>query len=314
VSGLVVSTIRPPDSGISELVIQTPRLQPSSPATVAALAVDALRAEALLTPKPGLVDGNGPGSHQDMNLAMLLTSAESLFDAFTELACIDARHLDDQTLRDQIGVIGRHGEAAMLEATGGVNTHRGALWTLGLLLTAAQSATTEPEVFDRAAALARTPDSVTGPVPSSHGQRAVRTYGVPGAVGEAAAGFPSISRVALPTMRAALNRGESTDRARLRALLALIATVEDTCILHRGGTQGLRWIQRSARRVESAHCFDNALRRFAADAQRRRLSPGGSGDLLAGMIFVHSLDRPGVPAKPTPIHERAVLEFSHADL
>lgn len=193
----------------------------------------------------------------------------------------------------------------MLEATGGVNTHRGALWTVGLLATAAGAATSESEVFRIAGLLASTPDSAGRPSSSSHGQTAARNHGVSGAVGEAAAGFPQIREVALPTLRSFLADGETVERAHLRALLALVATLNDTCVLHRGGASGLRWLQSSARRVQQARHFDSALVRFAARTRRRRLSPGGSADLLSGAIFVDSLSLlPSVAPK----------EHAHADV
>ncbi|RFA08116.1 hypothetical protein B7R54_01960 [Subtercola boreus] len=268
-----------------------PGIEPATlePAALARLAVDAIASEALLTPKPGLVDGNGRGSHDDMNLQMLLRSSEALLPTFEGLAGLGQQQLSRQQLRDRVGVLGRSGEGAMLQATDGVNTHRGALWAVGLLVTAAASSATEDETLARAAELAATADSAGPPPRSSHGQKALRAHGVSGAVGEAVAGFPHIVDVALPALRSSLGRGESVERARLRTLLALIATVDDTCVLHRGGAAGLRWMQRSARRAESAPDFDHALRAFSDEADRRRLSPGGSADLLAGAIFLDSL-------------------------
>lgn len=284
------------DSGTSDAVNLTPNV-------IAALAVDALRREALLTPKPGLVDRDGPGSHADMTLTMLLDSADSLFATFAALAEAGMEEPIGQSLRDRVGVLGRTGEARMLESTGGVNTHRGALWTVGLLATAAGATTSETEMFRITGNLARIPDSAGRPSSSSHGQTATRMYGVSGAVGEAAAGFPHIREAGLPALRSSLAAGESRERAQQRSLLALVATLDDTCVLHRGGASGLRWIQASARRAEQARHFDAALVRFADRARRRRLSPGGSADLLSGSIFVESL---------SPVPSVAREEHAHA--
>lgn len=274
---------------------------------VAAAAVGALQAEALLTPKPGLVDRLGSGGHADMDLAMLLRSAQALHGTFVDLALVSSEGLPPQELRDRVGVLGRIGEATMLEATGGVNTHRGALWTVGLLVVAAATERSEAGVVGAAARLAAIPDSAGAPPPSSHGQRVVRRYDVGGAVGEAVAGFPHLTQVALPAMRGARAAGESEDRARLRALLALIATLDDTCVLHRGGARGLRWMQRAARSTTRARDFDGALRRFAARADAARLSPGGSADLLAAAVFLDDLARSREPAS-------APQELLHADV
>ncbi|GAA1444236.1 triphosphoribosyl-dephospho-CoA synthase [Leifsonia poae] len=293
----------------------TPTLSthPADPETLAALAVEAIREEALLTPKPGLVDRNGSGGHTDMDVSMLLRSADSLHETFIRLASLSQQDMDAQELRDRVGVLGRIGEATMLDATGGVNTHRGALWTIGLLITAAGRAETEAGIFRRAAALARTSDSAGAPAQSSNGQRAVRAFGVSGAVSEAAAGFPHITQVALPALRAGLRRGDTVELSRQRALVSLIASVDDTCILHRGGRSGLRWMQRAARRTLDGRRFDSALERFAHHADQRRLSPGGSADLLAGAIFVNSLHLPQTDSPVPLLQQVARQEALHAD-
>ncbi|HWT70690.1 MAG TPA: triphosphoribosyl-dephospho-CoA synthase, partial [Oxalicibacterium sp.] len=106
-------------------------------AHLATLAVQALIAEVTLTPKPGLVDLRGRGAHRDLDWPLMCDSASALHPAFQAMAVAGATIVDPQTLREELGRIGREGEAAMLRATRGVNTHRGAIWSLGLLLAAA---------------------------------------------------------------------------------------------------------------------------------------------------------------------------------
>ena len=105
---------------------------------LADLAVDALIDEADLSPKPALVDRRGNGAHTDLHLGLMHASALSLWPAFKEMAeaAVEIGEVDS-TLREAIGRIGREGEQAMLATTNGVNTHRGAIWALGLLVTAA---------------------------------------------------------------------------------------------------------------------------------------------------------------------------------
>lgn len=92
--------------------------------------------EARLSPKPGLVDSRGNGAHQDLNLALMERSARSLQPTFHALAEQSWRRPADIALRETVGRLGREGEAQMMLATGGVNTHRGAIWALGLLVSA----------------------------------------------------------------------------------------------------------------------------------------------------------------------------------
>lgn len=268
---------------------------------IAELAVAALRAEAELTPKPGLVDQRGRGAHTDMDVAMLHASADALRGAFADCAAVARRSPVTGDLRARIGVIGRVGETRMLTATDGVNTHRGALWALGLLSAGAAGGGVA-EAIDIAAQLAALPDPHVTP-PTSHGARARHRYGAAGAAGEARAGFPHVRGHALPALRAARGAGADESTARLEALLALMAHLDDTCVLHRGGTAGLRAVQSGARAVLEAGGIRTARGRqhlIALDRMclTRRLSPGGSGDLLAATLFLDALDeRTAVPCQ-----------------
>lgn len=265
---------------------------------VAELAVAALHEEVDLTPKPGLVDRRGAGAHTDMSRDMLHSSADALLTAFAECAHAAQELAIGPELRARVGVIGRAGEHAMLAVTGGVNTHRGALWALGLLSAAiGAGATSTHDATAYAAMLARIPDPAPGAVVRSHGAAVRRRFHVGGAPGEARSGFPHVVRYALPTLRRYPD-GDFTE-ARLDALLSLIAHLDDTCVLHRGGADGLAAVRSAAAAVlacggmrtsEGRQRF-SMLDRLCAT---HRLSPGGAGDLLAAALFLHELDRRSV--------------------
>lgn len=251
-------------------------------------AVTALHDEVDLTPKPGLVDRRGSGAHTDMTAALLHTSADALRPALRE-CCTAAEYIAvGPELRARLGVIGRDGERAMLTATGGVNTHRGALWALGLLAAAlGAGATGIDDVLATAAELARMPDpAAESRSEASHGTRAARRHGAEGARGQAQSGFPAVVQHGLPALRT----GSPID-----ALLAVMAHLDDTCLLHRGGADGLAAVQSAARAVIDAGgpATAEGRRRFAALDRLcavRRLSPGGSGDLLAVTFFLSTFD------------------------
>ncbi len=254
---------------------------------VAGLAVAALHAEIDLTPKPGLVDRRGPGAHHDMSAALLHDSADCLYAPLLECARAGAGLAAGTALRARIGIIGRTGEAAMLAITRGVNTHRGALWALGLLSTAVGAgAASTAEILATAAQLARIADPAAPPPTPSHGAIARRRYGATGALGQAQSGFPTVTEHGLPALRA----GGPT-----RALLALMAHLDDTCLLHRGGRAGLSDVQRAARAVLNGTGSFDDLDRLCAT---RGLSPGGSGDLLAVTLFLDALDGGSTLCKP----------------
>ena len=270
---------------------------------VADLAVHALLEEAVLTPKPALVDCRGGGAHNDMNLGMLFSSAQALHPTFRDLATRACGCAPSRRLREELAAIGRRGEAAMFAVTGGVNTHRGAIWALGLLTAAAVIAPADTPPADIAALAGRVasfPDRCA-PTEVSHGSLVTRRYGVAGARGEARRGFPNVVGVALPALRGTREAGHPERLARLDALMALIAHVDDTCLLHRGGHAALRAAQAGARAViavggNATVAGRRAARSLEMTLLRHNASPGGSADLLAAALFLDALDRPSAGA------------------
>ncbi|GAA4194672.1 triphosphoribosyl-dephospho-CoA synthase [Streptosporangium oxazolinicum] len=283
-----------------------------SAALLAGLAVRALGQEARLSPKPGLADRRGRGAHDDMDLPLLLASARALRPTFRSIAETAERTAAGIGLREELGRLGRAGEAAMLRVTRGVNTHRGALWALGLLVAGAVGATGEREAVGRAARLAALPDRHLPAGAPSHGERARRRHGVRGARGEAEAAFPHVVEVALPRLRRARAAGLAEEVARLDALLAVMSLLDDTCVLHRGGPEGLRVVRSGAERVlaeggaGTAHGHA-ALVELDERCVARRLSPGGSADLLAAALFLDMVPWPGHAVRGTSVAERKVL-------
>jgi triphosphoribosyl-dephospho-CoA synthase len=261
---------------------------------LADLAVDALIDEADLSPKPALVDRRGNGAHTDLHLGLMHASALSLWSAFKEMAeaAIECGEIG-LPLREAVGRIGREGEQAMLATTGGVNTHRGAIWALGLLVTAAAL---EPagSITLRAARLALL-DDCYAPRPLSHGAQVAQRYGARGAREEAQLGFPSVVQRALPQLKRSRAAGHGEQNARLDALLAIMTRLADTCVLYRAGEDGLRTMQLGAQAVLDAGGS-------ASLAGRRRLheldeqlialnaSPGGAADLLATCLFIDRIE------------------------
>lgn len=275
-------------------------------------AVAALVGEALLTPKPALVDRRGSGAHADLDLGAMLRSAASLRGTFDAIAARAAGERPGPTLREDLAAIGRDGERTMLAATGGSNAHRGAIWSVGLLVAGAAMDPARPaprEIAARAAALARQPDRLAPPL-RTNGARACARHGVGGARGEAAGGFPHVIAVGLPALWRARRAGVPEESARLDALLAIMSSLDDTCLLHRGGPAALEAARRGARRVldvggASTTRGRRALLRLDEALLARNASPGGSADCLAAVLFLDRLCGPlGAPPGPAPRRPR----------
>ncbi|MFC7395321.1 triphosphoribosyl-dephospho-CoA synthase [Scopulibacillus cellulosilyticus] len=263
---------------------------------IAQLAVMSLVDEADLTPKPGLVDRNSSGSHSDMTIETMHRSAYALKDTFVKMAEVSFYQKPSQQLREQLAEIGRYGEQDMFKATGGVNTHKGAIWSLGLLASAAAingPNVTAWQITQTAGAIARYPDRKS-PKQATNGKKVRHRYGVPGAVGEAQQGFPHIMIYALPALKKAREKGASERHAKLDALLSLMASLDDTCILHRGGKEALSITKAGARAVLKAGGSLTPAGMKALSFLDEKLvsinaSPGGSADLLAAAIFLDRL-------------------------
>jgi triphosphoribosyl-dephospho-CoA synthase len=278
------------------LMVKTPGgprlLPPFSPAQAA---VQALIAEAELTPKPALVDRRGNGAHDDLTLELLVRSAQALGATFDLVAEAARDAAVDVALRKRLGAIGRDAECTMLEQTRGVNTHRGAIWSLGLLVAGhASTGSRDSRAIARVAAqIAALPD-VTA-VTDSHGVRACERFGVRGARGEAQAGFPHVLNCALPALRAARARGARESVARVDALLAIMTSLDDTCLLHRGGRTALHAARTGAAAVIRAGGVGEAAGMDAFAALEATLiglyaSPGGAADILAAALFLDSIE------------------------
>jgi triphosphoribosyl-dephospho-CoA synthase len=301
--------------------------RPTDPCTLlATLARKALIAEAELTPKPGLVDRRGSGAHTDLSLPLMICSAFAI-EPFIRLMAFQAMNEPPSPrLRATLAATGRAAETAMLRATNGTNTHKGAIWTLGLLAAAATGRDELPLIRGRDNAthkltandIARTAGLIASfedPYESapnaerqtpnaerqtsnglSHGQIVAQKFGVPGARGEAISGFPHIIEVGLPMLRARRSAHAPESIARLDALVAIMTELTDTCLLYRGGRLALQAAQQGATAVLTAGGAGTPLGRkrlLALDHQLLHLgvSPGGSADLLAGTLFLDAIER-----------------------
>jgi triphosphoribosyl-dephospho-CoA synthase len=268
------------------------------PVLLGALARQALIAEAELTPKPGLVDRRGSGAHTDLSLDVMRRSALAIEPFICRMAFQAANEDPSARLRAILAGTGRAAETAMLHVTNGSNAHRGAIWSLGLL---AASASINQYSLD-AFAIARTAAEIASfddshvSTRTSHGQTVAKRFGVSGARGEAMEGFPHVIDVGLPMLRARRAARARERIARLDALLSIMAELDDTCLLYRGGEAALRTAKNGAATVIRGGGAGSSLGRRRLRMMDLRLielgvSPGGSADLLAATLFLDAIER-----------------------
>lgn len=259
-----------------------------SPATVphliASLAVAALRSEIDVTPKPGLVDRHDSGAHTDMDHALMSRSIDALHPYFLRLARMGYGEVLPQA--GDLAEVGKEGEAAMLRATSGVNTHRGALFAVGLAVTAAahcyytRSTVTPQELRTCIMELA----GGFAPPEQTHGWEVRSRYGVGGASAHARAGYPGLFSRWLPFY----SEHRDDENADLKTLLAIMTELDDTNIYFRCGPEAVAKVKQEAGALLenfSVSALEDMNRRFSAE----RISPGGAADMLSLTILIYSL-------------------------
>lgn len=244
------------DGGFWHLLPET-----SLPYVLAEAAVTALRQELDTTPKPGLVDLEGCGSHADMDYALMLRSMEALRPWFVRIAAHDG----------DLVSLGLEAEAAMLAATNNVNTHKGALFCLGLVL----SATGKEGIRARIAEIASS-------IPETG--RSKERKGVKGALAMARDGYKELFDKWLPELRT---------NGPLPTLMLIMATLDDTNILHRGGSEALAYVKARATEIyENGRIgIENEIREFGRELKDRNLSPGGAADMLALTMLAAKIEK-----------------------
>ena len=256
-------------------------------AFVPALAARALRQELDLTPKPGLVDRANSGAHRDMDYALFLASIDAITPWFArfEQAGFDHAHKPAAAQLRLIRPMGIACEQAMFAATHGVNTHKGGIFSLGLLSFAAGRLRgrgwqlSADALCDEVSAICRglVARELAGRAQAiTAGEKQFRDYGLTGARGEAEQGFITVRRAVLPFWQQ-----EQGERRLHNALLRLMAVNRDSNLVSRGGLAGLRYVQDYAQQLLTTGWEADDLRQMDQALIARHLSPGGSADLLA---------------------------------
>ncbi len=245
------------------------------------------------TPKPGLVDRRNSGSHTDMTYNMFLKSAKAIAPFFGKLFILGVGSGYDVTeelvsLARETGV---NAELAMLDATGGVNTHKGAIYSLGLLSCglgyALSGGGSLSDAVDFASRLALSLSYEVSDT-STHGIEACRKYGVTGARGEAIGGFKTVLYAFERIKHYADDLLLDLNTAYPLALCDIMAVMSDTNVLHRGGSDALDYMHNEAKEISEMRENQRIDDLYELDDEfiKRNISPGGCADVLACAIYL----------------------------
>jgi holo-ACP synthase/triphosphoribosyl-dephospho-CoA synthase len=294
----------PRDVALAMISIMNEWLRKSLSGRMEAAAFRALVGEVATTPKPGLVDRNNNGAHADMDFFSFIDSAAAILPYFREcaLAGFDSG-CDPRRLFDSLRHGGKIAERRMLQAAGGVNVHKGIIFSLGVLSAAygkLYRINDSPSLDDvmnfcrsMAGHLLEDFAGVNAETAASSGERLYARYGITGIRGEVSKGFPHVCGRSLPVLRQTLESGHTMNDAGVAALLTLLACADDTNIIHRSGIAAARRIRKKIADFLASHPSVEDMLRMArkTDAQfiKDNISAGGCADLLAVTYFLYYL-------------------------
>lgn len=278
------------------------------PYIIGHLASMALQAELDTTPKPGLVDRNDNGAHRDMDHALMQRSIQALHPYFVRLAQLG--FTDKQPCHDEIVNIGIEAEREMFKATGGVNTHKGALFSIGLAAVAlageAFSRITQAErcgtmayndvnskqiqsLSNSIASLARLFPDTNG----THGSKAKANNILKGALDNAREGYTQLFKAWLPFYIDRIAEGDNY--ALHKTLLRIMCDLDDTNIVYRTSIETMKEVKTEAKQMldtsRNIVNFEAALQAMNTDYIHRNISPGGSADMLSLVVFLSCIVR-----------------------
>lgn len=273
---------------------------------IGTLALEAMLLEVSVTPKPGLVDRNNSGAHRDMGFFTFMKSAAGLrssFEDFAEAGIVGGvKKFLPREIFPYIRKIGIEAEKRMFSATGGVNTHKGEIFSLGLLsacsgyLSGSGREVKAGDVMKTAAEMCRgicerdfaevktkSPESLT------KGERVYIEHGITGIRGEAEDGYPAVRNISLPALKKYLDDGFSMNDAMAMTLIHIMAHAQDTNIISRHDILTAQEVMINAKKMISSGFGLDDIKRLDDDFISKWISPGGSGDLLAVTYFLYVL-------------------------
>lgn len=267
-------------------------------------ALKAMLHEVSATPKPGLVDRRNSGSHKDMDFGTFIDSSSEISVWIKKFYCIgwDASNESSKAIFDRLRFAGQQAEQDMFSVTSGINTQKGLIFSLALICGAMgvkhfffDDKVSLKEVMELSGAIGRCAlDDFNETNNLTNGKQCFKSFGVSGIRGEAAAGFPSVWKIGFPIITAGIKEGKTLNDSAIVALLALMAEVDDTNMIHRGGYERSVLCKKESesqlKQIAKSGTFDGVYK-MDDEYISKGLSPGGCADLLALSLFLYFADQ-----------------------
>ena len=275
---------------------------------ISTFAIEAMLYEVSATPKPGLVDRNNCGAHKDMDFFTFMSSAAALHSVFDEmfLAGVEADNSDIKKIWPKLREIGIKAENLMYSFTNNVNTHKGEIFSLGVLCACAGWQARKGEKLDADILMKLSSELCEGLCENdfgkihdkkelTKGERMYLKYGYKGIRGEAESGYSTVKNISLPVFNKLIRDKIDVNEALVQTLLYLISETVDTNIISRHDLETAEYARNYAKKVISEGGIftakgRNAIYEMDKDFISKYISPGGCSDLLAVTYFLYSVN------------------------
>lgn len=293
---------------VNNFLASQTKAMPDCVTELAEMAVEAMLMEVISAPTPGLVNRFHSGAHKDMDVFTFMKSTAALISFMERFAMAGWLHKGElPSLVPVLQRIGIEAEAKMFGATGGINTHKGMIFLMGFVVaTLGYLKRNHQHVSD--ILFVHTMQTLCkgiveqdleslktqGKPPRSIGEKLYLEYGLSGVRGEVEAGLPAVFQKGIPALEEGKNEGLSVNDGLVHCLIALMAVTEDTTILHRNPLAVLEEVQRTSKEICALGGMKTKegrqrIEQLDEEMIARRISPGGSADLVAVSYFLHQL-------------------------
>ncbi|WP_319203374.1 triphosphoribosyl-dephospho-CoA synthase [uncultured Ilyobacter sp.] len=256
---------------------------------------EAMLKEVMCYPSFGLVSPISSGSHNDMDHFTFIESTVVLQKYFLRMANLIFLYEDEKIIFNYGRKIGIEAEMEMFKKTGGVNTHKGIIFLLGITLMASGIVIFKGGKFEDISNVIK--NMTMGIVESdfrkidskqtlTHGEKMYLEYGITGVRREVETGLPLVFEYSLNTYE---NLKLNQNQRLVYTLLEIMSMCDDTTVLYRHDIKMLDYVKKRSQEIleNTKGYFDQEIfDNFTEECIEKNISPGGAADILATTVFL----------------------------